>query len=231
MALGLAKAGASVAVAGRSPEKNLLVEREIKALGVDVVSIAADVRSPDSCRAMVDDAVERLGRLDILINNAGTNIRKAPEAYTLDEWHEVLETNLTSVFLTSQAAYPHMKRGQRGKVVNIGSMLSIFGAPFAGPYGASKGGVVQLTKGLATAWAKDNIQVNAVLPGWIDTPLTTQARIDVDGLHDRVLARTPAGRWGVPEDLAGVAVFLASTASDFITGVAIPVDGGYSSQG
>ena len=110
-------------------------------------------------------------------------------------------------------------------------MLSIFGAPFAAPYGASKGGVVQLTKGLATAWAKDNIQVNAVLPGWIDTPLTVQARVDVDGLYDRVLARTPAGRWGAPEDLAGVAVFLASRASDFITGVAIPVDGGYSAQG
>ena len=147
---------------------------------------------------MVEEAAGRLGRLDILINNAGTNIRKAPETYSLDEWREVLETNLTSVFVTSQAAYPHLKRSGGGKIVNIGSMLSIFGAPFAAPYGASKGGVVQLTKGLATAWAKDNIQVNAVLPGWIDTPLTVQAELDVDGLHDRVLARTPAGRWGCP---------------------------------
>ena len=180
---------------------------------------------------MVEETAGRLGRLDILINNAGTNIRKAPETYSLDEWREVLETNLTSVFLTSQAVHPHLKRSGGGKIVNIGSMLSIFGAPFAAPYGASKGGVVQLTKGLATAWAKDNIQVNAVLPGWIDTPLTIKARADVDGLHDRVLSRTPAGRWGAPGDLAGVAVFLASAASDFITGVAIPVDGGYSAQG
>jgi 2-dehydro-3-deoxy-D-gluconate 5-dehydrogenase len=231
MALGLAKAGASVAVAGRNQDKNTAVVQELSDLGVAAVSIPADVRDPDSCRAMIDDTVGRLGRLDILVNNAGTNIRKAPETYSLDEWREVLETNLTSVFVACQAAYPHMKRGQRGKIVNIGSMLSIFGAPFAAPYGASKGGVVQLTKGLATAWAKDNIQVNAVLPGWIDTPLTTQARVDVEGLHDRVLARTPAGRWGMPDDLAGIAVFLASSASDFVTGVAIPVDGGYSAQG
>ena len=231
MALGLARAGAAVAVAGRNQDKNTAVAGEVAALGVRAEAVQADVRDAASCRAMVEETVSRLGRLDILINNAGTNIRKAPETYTLEEWREVLETNLTSVFITSQAAYPHMKRGGRGKIVNIGSMLSIFGAPFAAPYGASKGGVVQLTKGLATSWARDNIQVNAVLPGWIDTPLTTQARIDVDGLHDRVLARTPAGRWGVPDDLAGIAVFLASPASDFITGVAIPVDGGYSAQG
>ena len=231
MARGLASAGASVAIAGRSQQKNATVAEQLVALGRQAIAIEADVADDESCRAMIDDTVARLGRLDIVVNNAGINIRKAPERYTLNEWREVLETNLTSVFVTSQAAYPHMKRAGRGKIVNIGSMLSIFGAPFAAPYGASKGGVVQLTKGLATAWARDNIQVNAVLPGWIDTPLTTQARIDVDGLHERVLARTPAGRWGVPDDLAGIAVFLASSASDFITGVAIPVDGGYSAQG
>jgi 2-deoxy-D-gluconate 3-dehydrogenase len=109
--------------------------------------------------------------------------------------------------------------------------MSLFGASFAAPYAASKGGIVQLTKALATAWAKDNIQVNAVLPGWIDTDLTRRARKEVDGLHERVLARTPAGRWGEPQDLAGIAVFLCAGASDFITGTAIPVDGGYSSQG
>jgi 2-deoxy-D-gluconate 3-dehydrogenase len=114
-------------------------------------------------------------------------------------------------------------------MINIASMLSIFGAAFAGPYGASKGGVVQLTKSLACAWAKDNIQVNAVLPGWIDTDLTRQARKDIAGLHERVLARTPAGRWGDPADFSGIAVFLAGRASDFITGAAITVDGGYSS--
>jgi 2-deoxy-D-gluconate 3-dehydrogenase len=121
-------------------------------------------------------------------------------------------------------------RSTGGKIVNIGSMTSLFGASVMGPYGAAKGGVVQLTKALASAWAKDNIQVNAVLPGWIDTDLTKGARRDVPGLHERVVARTPAGRWGEPADLAGIAVFLASKASDFVTGTAVPVDGGYSAQ-
>jgi 2-dehydro-3-deoxy-D-gluconate 5-dehydrogenase len=124
-----------------------------------------------------------------------------------------------------------MKRNGGGKIINIGSMLSIFGASFAPAYGASKGGIVQMTKSLASAWAKDNIQVNAVLPGWIDTELTQRARQDVAGLHDRVLARTPAARWGAPDDFAGIAVFLASPASDFVSGTAIPVDGGFSIQG
>jgi 2-deoxy-D-gluconate 3-dehydrogenase len=163
------------------------------------------------------------------VNNAGTNIRKAPQDYSLEEWRRVLDTNLTSAFVAAQAAYPHMKRAGGGKIVNIGSMMSLFGASFAAPYGASKGGIVQLTRSLAAAWAKDNVQVNAVLPGWIDTDLTRRARKEVEGLHERVLARTPAGRWGAPEDLAGIAVFLCSRASDFITGAAIPVDGGYSS--
>jgi 2-deoxy-D-gluconate 3-dehydrogenase len=122
-----------------------------------------------------------------------------------------------------------MKRAGSGKVVNIGSMLSIFGAGFAPAYAASKAGIVQLTKSLAVGWAADNIQVNAVLPGWIDTELTRKARTDLPGLNERVLSRSPSGRWGVPADLAGVAVFLASSGSDFITGTAIPVDGGYSS--
>jgi 2-deoxy-D-gluconate 3-dehydrogenase len=143
----------------------------------------------------------------------------------------VIDTNLSSAFLCCQAAYPAMLRAGGGKIVNIGSMMSIFGAPFTAAYAASKGGLVQLTRALATAWAKDNIQVNAVLPGWIDTDLTRRAREQVPGLHDRVVARTPAARWGTPDDLAGIAVFLASPASDFITGTAIPIDGGYSVQG
>src|SRR5205807_1229282 len=184
-----------------------------------------------SCRGMVNEAVERLGRLDILVNNAGTNIRKAPQDYTLEEWRLLLDTNLPISFVASQAADPHMKRAGGGKIINIGSMMSLFGASFVAPYGASKGGIVQMTKALATAWAKDNIQVNAILPGWIDTDLTRAARREVQGLHERVLARTPAGRWGNPEDFAGVAVFLASAASGFVTGATIAVDGGYSSQG
>ena len=162
-------------------------------------------------------------------DGAGFFIRKRPEEYSLEEWKLVMDTNLTSAFVASHAAYAHLKRAGGGKIVNIGSMMSIFGAAFVAPYGASKGGIVQLTRALACAWAKDNIQVNAVLPGWIDTELTRRARKEVEGLHERVLARTPAGRWGEPSDLAGIAVFLCSRASDFVTGTAIPVDGGYSS--
>jgi 2-deoxy-D-gluconate 3-dehydrogenase len=142
-----------------------------------------------------------------------------------------MDTNLTSAFIASQAAYPHLKRAGRGKIVNIGSMMSIFGGGYLAPYAASKGGIVQLTKALAAAWAKDNIQVNAVLPGWIDTALTQRARKELAGLNERVLSRTPAGRWGEPADLAGIAVFLCAPASDFMTGTAIPVDGGYSALG
>jgi 2-deoxy-D-gluconate 3-dehydrogenase len=226
MARALARAGAAVALAGRDETKNAAAARELGA-----VALNFDLRDPQACRAMVDEAARRLGRLDILVNNAGTNIRKAPQDYSIDEWRAVLDTNLTGAFVASQAAYPHMKHAGGGKIVNIGSMMSLFGASFAAPYGASKGGVVQLTKSLAAAWAPDNIQVNAVLPGWIDTALTRRARAEVAGLHERVLARTPAGRWGAPDDLGGVAVFLASAASDFITGTALPVDGGYSALG
>jgi 2-dehydro-3-deoxy-D-gluconate 5-dehydrogenase len=228
MARGLAGSGATVAIAGRDKTKNA---QALKALGAKTISLEADLRDEKSCRAMVEQAAERLGRLDILINNAGTNIRKPPQDYSLEEWKLVLDTNLTSAFVAAQAAYPHMKRAGAGKIVNIGSMMSIFGAAFVAPYGASKGGIVQLTRALACAWARDRIQVNAVLPGWIDTALTQRARQDVAGLNERVLTRTPAGRWGEPEDLAGIAIFLSSKASDFITGTAIPVDGGYSSSG
>jgi 2-deoxy-D-gluconate 3-dehydrogenase len=226
MAQGLARAGATVAIAGRDAAKNAAA---LKQLGGAAFAVRCDLTDEQACRAMVADVAQRLGRLDILVNNAGTNIRKAPQDYSLEEWRRVLDTNLTSAFVAAQAAYPHMKRAGGGKIVNIGSMMSLFGASFAAPYGASKGGIVQLTRSLAAAWARDNIQVNAVLPGWIDTELTRRARKEVEGLHERVLARTPAGRWGAPEDLAGIAVFLSSRASDFITGTAIPVDGGYSS--
>ncbi len=228
MALGLARAGARVAIGGRDAAKNAAA---VQQLGAGAIAIAADVSDERACRGMVDQAAEKLGRLDILVNNAGINVRKRPEEYSLEEWHRVLESNLTSAFVASQAAYPHLQHAGGGKIVNIGSMMSIFGASFAAPYGASKGGIVQLTRGLACAWAKDNIQVNAVLPGWIDTALTRRAREEVAGLHERVLARTPAGRWGAPQDMAGIAVFLCSAASDFVTGTAIPVDGGYAAQG
>jgi len=230
MARGLAQAGAAVAIAGRNVTKAQAAATELAQLGVKTAVLEVDVAEEAQCRKMVADTVTRLGRLDILVNNAGINIRKVPHELSLAEWRQVIDVNLTSIFTCSHAAYGVMRDAGGGKIINIGSMLSIFGAPFAPAYGASKGGVVQLTKSLATAWAKDNIQVNAVLPGWIDTELTQRARDEVSGLNSLVLMRTPAKRWGVPDDLSGVAVFLAAPASDFVTGTAIAVDGGYSAQ-
>ena len=237
MARGLAAAGAAVVVAGRNQAKSRAAVAELQALGAQAMALEVDVTDEGSVEKLIRRAVEARGRLDVLVNNAGTNIRKQPQEYTLAEWQQVLDTNLTSAFLASRAAYPIMKaqgraaREKRAGEIRIGSMMSIFGASFTAAYAASKGGLVQLTRALATAWAADHIQVNAVLPGWIDTDLTARAREQVPGLHDNVLRRTPAKRWGVPDDLAGVAVFLGSAASDFLTGTAIPVDGGYSIQG
>ena len=231
MARGLAAQGAAIIVAGRNAEKSAAAVAELVAQGATASAFAVDVKDEAQVNAMVAETIRRHGRLDILINNAGMSIRKQPQDYTLADWREVIDSNLTSAFLASHAAYPHLKRAGGGKVINIGSMMSIFGAPFATAYASSKGGIVQFTKVCANAWAKDNIQVNAVLPGWIDTALTQGARRDVEGLHERILARTPAGRWGEPNDLAGIAVFLCSAASDFVTGTAIPVDGGYSING
>ncbi len=230
MARGLAQAGAAVVVAARDTGKSATAVAELEALGVPAAALAVDVTSEDSCAALVAATLDRFGRLDILVNNAGINVRKQPQDYALDEWRAILDTNLTGTFLCSRAAYPAMARAGGGKIVNIGSMMSILGASFVAPYAASKGGVVQLTRALATAWAKDNIQVNAVLPGWIDTDLTRRGRADIPDLESRITARTPAARWGTPDDLAGIAVFLASRASDFVTGTAIPVDGGFSIQ-
>jgi len=230
MAKGLGQAGATVVIVGRNAEKSAAALRELQALGARAESLPCDVTDEAAVQALLAEVDRRHGRLDILVNNAGTNIRKAPQDYGLDEWKSVMDANLTSAFLCSRAAYPLMRKAGAGKVINIGSILSIFGAAYAPAYGASKGGIVQFTKSLALAWAKDGIQANAVLPGWIDTELTVGARDQVPGLNERVLARTPAGRWGQPQDLAGIAVFLASAASDFVTGAAIPVDGGYAAS-
>jgi 2-dehydro-3-deoxy-D-gluconate 5-dehydrogenase len=231
MARGLARAGASVAIVGRNDEKSARAVQALLDENCRAQAFHADVSDESAVSQMVDSVAKELGRIDILVNNAGTNIRKRPEDLAPDEWHKVLDTNLTSAFLCSRACYPALKSTGAGKILNNGSMLSIFGTPWGPAYAASKGGMVQLTKSLATAWAADNIQVNCFLPGWIDTELTRNARREVEGLHDRVLARTPAGRWGDIEDFEGLAVFFASPASNFITGVAIPVDGGFSVSG
>ena len=196
MARGLAQAGAPVVIAGRDKAKNAKAVAELRAAGARAIDVVADVTQEESCRALVATAVEAFGRLDILVNNAGIGIIKQPQDYRLAEWNTVLATNLSSAFLCAQAGYPEILRAGGGKVINIGSMMSIFGAAFAASYAASKGGIVQLTKSLATAWAKDKIQVNAVLPGWIDTDLTRGARAKVRGLHEGVLAHAgrPLGR-------------------------------------
>jgi 2-dehydro-3-deoxy-D-gluconate 5-dehydrogenase len=232
MASALSGAGATIAIVGRDLEKNaaalqILAQPDVPA----PISVAGDMVEETSVHETLAQVVSEFGGLDILVNNVGSNDRKLPQDYSLDEWNWLITANLTSAFLVSQAAYPLLRSRGGGKIVNIGSMLSIFGSAMSAPYSAAKGGVVQMTKSLAQAWAGDNIQVNAILPGWIDTELTVRAKQQIPGLHDRILARTPAGRWGRPEDVGGAALFLCSPAADFITGVSLPVDGGFSSAG
>ena len=231
MARGLAQAGAAIAVVGRNEAKSTAAVAELAQGGAKAIAITTDVTDKAAVAAMASRIARELGGIDILVNNAGINIRKPPHALDIAEWNSVIQTNLTSAFLCSQAVYPTMKAAGGGKIINIGSMMSIFGASFAPAYAASKGGIVQFTRSCACAWAADNIQANAILPGWIDTDLTKRAREQIDGLHDKVLARTPAARWGDGADFAGIAVFLSSDASDFVTGNAIPVDGGFSIMG
>ena len=231
MAQGLAAAGAAIAIVARNEAKSNDAVADLRQRGAKAISVVTDVTDKAAVAAMIERVAGELGRIDILVNNAGINIRKPPHALELEEWNRVLDTNLTSAFLCSKAAYPAMKAAGGGKIINIGSMMSIFDASFAPAYAASKGGIVQYTRACACAWAADGIQVNAILPGWIDTDLTKRARQEVDGLHGKVLARTPAARWGAIDDFAGIAVFLASPASDFVTGTAIPVDGGFSIMG
>jgi 2-deoxy-D-gluconate 3-dehydrogenase len=231
MARGLADAGADIAVVGRNAAKSKEAAADLASRGVKAIAIETDVTDKGAVAAMTDRVIRELGRIDILVNNAGINIRKPPHQLEIGEWDSVISTNLTSAFVCSKAVHAAMKQAGGGKIINIGSMMSIFGASFTPAYAASKGGIVQFTRSCACAWAADNIQANAILPGWIDTDLTKRARKEVDGLHERVLARTPAARWGAIGDFAGIAVFLASPASDFLTGTAIPVDGGFSIQG
>ncbi len=228
MAQGLAEAGASVVILGRNKEKSESAARTLAGgPGAKTLVVTADVSRADEVERAAAETLAYFGRIDVLFNNAGINIRKQPQDLSLEDWDHVLKVNLTSAFLMSKAVYPAMKRAGGGKIINIGSMTSIFGAPFAAAYASTKGGIVQLTKSLALAWAADNIQVNAILPGWFDTELTERAREQIPGLHERVLARIAVGRWAKPADMAGTAIWLAGRGSDYITGVAIPVDGGY----
>ena len=229
MAMGLAEAGADVAVAARDPAKTARAAAQIQDLGVKAIELTVDVTREAGIDDMVTGTVEALGGIDILVNNAGTVVRKEPQDLSADEWDLTLDVNLRAAFLAAKAVYPHMKNRGGGKILNIGSMFSIFGGGGSGaPYSASKGGLVQLSKSLAVAWARDNIQSNAILPGWFPTSLTADIPLNQPERYDLISRRIPMGRWGNPDDLKGAAVFLASSASDYVTGAVITVDGGYS---
>jgi 2-dehydro-3-deoxy-D-gluconate 5-dehydrogenase len=226
IALGLAGAGAAVAVLGRKEEKNQRVLAELKAIGVPALALQVDVTNRTSLEPALAQVESELGGIEILVNNAGIVsvsggvLREKPE-----DWDNVLETQLNAVFLLSKVAAASMLKRKRGKIINIASMLSFFGSGVAPSYSAAKGAIVQLTKSMAIELAPHNIQVNAIAPGWIETDLT--APIKASPWNDQILARTPAARWGQAEEMAGTAVYLASQASNFVTGETIRVDGGY----
>lgn len=227
IAVGLAEAGADICIAARDQEKAESVRAEIEALGRRCISVPCDVNQAADIAATLGAAREAFAGLQILVNNAGVAAFNPPEAITDAEWADVIETNLSSMFRFCRAAFPLLaERG--GKIINIGSMYSLFGSPVVTSYSASKGGVIQLTKSLAVAWAAQNIQVNALLPGWITTDMTAPVIDDMPDMYRRIVDRTPAGRFGEPEECAGTAVFLASRASDFVTGQSVAVCGGYS---
>jgi 2-deoxy-D-gluconate 3-dehydrogenase len=228
MGIGLAEAGASIVVASRDEAKTRNAVAQIESTGAKAVGVSCDVVNADSIASAVRQAVEAFGGIDLLINNSGTSFRAQPEDIPEDEWDRVIDTNLKGPFLVSKAVYPEIKKRGGGKIINIGSMMSIFASEYASPYASSKGGIVQFTKACAIAWAKDNINVNSILPGWLHTDMTGAFLKMYPEREKLIEDRTPLARWGQPQDLAGTAVFLCSAASDFVTGASIAVDGGYS---
>ena len=226
MALALAAAGADLALASRTtPELESLVE-EIEALGRRAIAVPTDITSPEACEALVAAAVERLGRLDILVNNAGTNVRKAALEITPDEYDFVIQTNLKGYFNGARAAGRRFVEQGSGKVINVSSILGSVALPNQAAYASSKGAIDQLTKVLAIEWATANVQVNGLAPTYFETDLTRPLYDDPER-KAFIEERTPMGRWGQPHELAGAVIFLASDASDFVTGQTILVDGGW----
>ena len=229
IAEGFAANGVNLLIVGRNEDKNSLAISRLEKFGTNVFSLAADISQESEVKRIVDYANSELNSVDILVNNAGINIRKPPQDFSVEEWDSVISVNLKSAFLMSQKVYPLMKKLNGGKIINIGSMYSVFGSDWSAAYSSSKAGLVQLSKSLAMSWAKDNIQVNTILPGWIKTDLTAPIEGLFPDRFDIINRRIPIGRWGEPEDLMGVTIFLASFASNYLTGTSIPVDGGYSS--
>ena len=227
-ARGLAKAGASIAIWARNEEKSLAAKGELESLGIEVLVVTTDLLDRGETQAALEETLEHFGGVDILIANAGVNIRMRPEEYTIDIVDQIIDTNLKTVFHCAQLVYPSMKARGGGKIILIGSLTSVQGLGVAPIYSATKGAVVQLGKSLAAAWGRDNIQCNTILPGGIVTEMTSVTRA-VPGLPEHVLSRTPGGRWGRPEDFEGIATYFASSASDFVTGTDIQIDGGFTS--
>lgn len=226
MALALAAAGADVLLASRTaPELERLAD-EVRALGRRALPFPADVTDADACEAMAAAAVERLGGLDVLVNNAGTNVRKPALELTPDEFEFVVATNLKGYFTCARAAGRHFTARGSGKVINVSSIMGAVALPNQAAYASSKGGVDQLTKVLALEWAAAGVQVNGIAPTYFETELTRPLYDDPER-RAFITERTPAGRWGQPHELAGAVIFLASAASDFVTGQTLLVDGGW----
>jgi len=225
IALALAAHGADVLVAGRNPDKTRQAAEEVAASGRKALPFILEITSRASAEAMAEAALQEFGRIDILVNSAGMNIRKEILAITDSDWDQVLTTNLKGVLYCCQAVGKHLVERKYGKVINISSISSFLGHPARGAYAASKGGLVQLTRVMATEWAPFNVNVNAISPAAVDTPFIAGLKKDRHRL-DRELERIPLARIGTPDDVAGAAVFLASRASDFITGHNLFIDGG-----
>ena len=226
IALGLAETGAAVAVLGRNDEKNQHVLSELKTIGVPSVAVRVDVTNRAGLEPALNRVESELGGIGTLVNNAGNvSLSGGVLQEKSEDWDSVIETQLNAVFLLSKLAAKSMLSHKGGKIINTGSMYSFFGSGLVPSYSAAKGAIVQLTKSMAIELAPYNIQVNAIAPGWIETDMTAPVR--TMPLNDEILARTPAGRWGQPEEVAGTGVYLASRASDFVTGTTIRVDGGY----
>ncbi|HEX2790080.1 MAG TPA: SDR family oxidoreductase [Steroidobacteraceae bacterium] len=227
IALGLGEAGASVAILGRNDEKNQHALSELKAIGVPSIAVKIDVTDRVALGPALSRVASELGDISVLVNNAGNVSLSGGILHEKpDDWDNVIETQLNAVFLLSKLAAQLMMSRQGGKIINIGSMYSFFGSGLIPSYSAAKGAIIQLTKSMAIELAPYNIQVNAIAPGWIETDMTVPVK--TMPLNDEILSRTPAARWGQPEEIAGTAVYLASRASDFVTGATIRVDGGYS---
>lgn len=220
MAKALVAGGAQVAIVGRS-DRLIPVAKEMGA-----VPLQADLSDRSQALGLIDRAVDALGSLDVLVNNAGAQIRHRAEEFPLEDWDQVLSVNLHAVWILAQAAGRVMLAQGRGKIINIASMMSFFGGITIPAYAASKGAVAQLTKALSNEWAGRGVNVNAIAPGYLDTELNA-ALVGNPQREPEILARIPAGRWGAPADLQGAVIFLASAASDYVHGAVIPVDGGY----